>query len=181
MAQHDIPLPYLIRTATPEENFLLAEIGAETFYDSFASQNDPDDMSAYLAESFNPVKQAEELADKNTKFLLAEFNGQVVGYARIHFGKALPCVEGEHPMEIVRFYARKAWIGKGVGAALMRACLQEAGSAGCDVVWLDVWEKNQRAIDFYEKWGFEIVGQQIFKLGGDLQQDYIMSKSLSKR
>ena len=83
-------------------------------------------------------------------------------------------------MEIVRFYARKPWIGKGVGAHLMKGCLQEARTAGCDVVWLDVWEKNLRAIAFYRKWRFIEVGEQAFQLGDDLQQDLLMVKLLQE-
>ena len=49
---------------------------------------------------------------------------------------------------------------------------------GCDVVWLDVWEKNLRAIAFYRKWGFIEVGEQTFQLGDDLQQDLLMARAL---
>jgi ribosomal protein S18 acetylase RimI-like enzyme len=46
------------------------------------------------------------------------------------------------------------------------------------IIWLGVWEKNQRAIDFYHKWGFENFGEQIFLLGTDLQTDLLMKKEL---
>jgi ribosomal protein S18 acetylase RimI-like enzyme len=46
------------------------------------------------------------------------------------------------------------------------------------MVWLGVWEKNARAIRFYTAWGFEKVGEQDFRLGNDLQRDWIMQKSL---
>ncbi len=41
-----------------------------------------------------------------------------------------------------------------------------------------MWEKNQRAIDFYHKWGFENFGEQIFLLGTDLQTYLLMKKEL---
>ena len=63
-------------------------------------------------------------------------------------------------MEIARFYADAPWVGRGVGKTLMESCLDVAREKGCDVVWLDVWEKNLRAIAFYAKWGFEAVGSQ---------------------
>ncbi len=46
------------------------------------------------------------------------------------------------------------------------------------IIWLGVWEKNQRAIDFYHKWGFEKFGEQNFLLGTDLQTDLLMKKEL---
>ncbi|HEX9921490.1 MAG TPA: GNAT family N-acetyltransferase [Anaerolineae bacterium] len=168
-----------IRQARAHDNKLLAELGAETFYDSFAVDNTPENVSAYLATSFSPEKQAAELADPNSKFLIAEIEGEVSGYARVKFGDAPPEITGQQPMEIARFYARKRWIGQGVGAQLMRSCLNEARNAGCDVVWLGVWEKNRRAITFYRKWGFVEVGAQTFRLGDDLQHDLIMARTVA--
>jgi GNAT superfamily N-acetyltransferase len=156
----------------------LAEIGAETFYDTFVEQNTPENMAVYLAESFSPEKQVLELKDPASKFLILEMEGQTAGYARLYFGHAPEDVTSQRPMELVRIYARKAWIGKGVGAQLMQACLSEAKQAGCDVVWLGVWEMNPRAIAFYQKWGFEIVGRHEFHLGDDPQNDFIMARSV---
>lgn len=165
-----------IRHATLQDDQLLAEIGVETFYDSFAADNTSTNMAAYLSLSFNPDRQRGELADPHSKFLIAEINGEVVGYARLEFAAAPPAIVGQIPMEIARFYSRKPWIGQGVGAQLMQRCLQEAKVKGCDVVWLDVWEKNIRAIAFYRKWGFVEVGTQTFQLGDDLQQDLLMAR-----
>ena len=165
--------PFHIRYATAADNTLLAKVGAETFYDSFAAENTPENMAAYLAEAFGPEKQARELADPASRFLIVEAAGLTVGYARLKFGEAPAAMAGRKPMEIARFYARKPWIGKGVGARLMQACLQEAERAGCDAVWLDVWERNSRAIAFYRQWGFVEVGTQVFQLGDDLQRDLL--------
>jgi ubiquinone/menaquinone biosynthesis C-methylase UbiE/GNAT superfamily N-acetyltransferase len=169
---------FRIRTASASDAVLLAEMGAETFSDSFAAQNTPENMAAYLAESFGPVQQALELAEPDSKFLIVEDAGQPAGYARLKFGHAPAEVSAHHPVEIGRFYARKPWIGRGVGPFLMQACLAEAQQAGCDVAWLDVWELNPRAIAFYIKWGFAAVGQQTFKLGADLQHDLLMARSI---
>jgi GNAT superfamily N-acetyltransferase len=172
--------PYRIRDATLADNVLLAEIGAQTFADTFAADNTPEDMRAYLEASFNPEKQASELADPNSRFLIVEQDGETVGYTRLNFGPAPAVIGGKKPMEIARFYSCKAWIGKGVGAVLMQACLHEAEQAACDVVWLDVWEKNPRAIAFYRKWGFEQVGTQAFQLGDDIQNDWLMARSVDR-
>ena len=165
-----------VRDATPGDNVLLAEVGAETFRDSFGPDNTPENIAAYLAQSFSPEKQARELADAASRFLIAELEGEVVGYARLHFGPAPEAVRAARPMEIGRFYARKTWIGQGVGARRMQACLDEAARAGCDVVWLDVWSLNPRAIAFYERWGFVTVGTAVFLLGDDPQHDLIMAR-----
>lgn len=170
------PTPITTRYGVAADDALLAEMGADAFYTAFAADNTPEDMAAYLAKSFSPEIQADELARPGSLFLIAEADGNAVGYARLQDGSAPQAIRGEHPIEIVRFYARVGWQGKGVGAALMRACLDEAQRRSCDVIWLDVWERNLRAIRFYQRWGFLIVGTQLFPLGNDMQNDLLMQR-----
>jgi len=47
----------ILRRATIADAALIAEIGAHTFADTFADDNQPDDMAAYLASSFSPALQ----------------------------------------------------------------------------------------------------------------------------
>ncbi len=171
-------MPLTHRYAVSADNLLLAELGRRTFADTFAKDNTPENMAIYLEASFSPQKQAAELADPHGRFLIVESQGQPVGYARLHSGPAPACIGGQRPIEIVRFYSIREYIGRGVGAYLMQACLDEAARQGCDVVWLDVWEENPRAIAFYKKWGFTEAGRQDFQLGEDVQHDWLMRKEL---
>lgn len=169
-----------IRIADPSDSELLARLGAQTFHQAFGADNTSEDMAAYLAQSFGPEKQSAELAEPGTTFLIAEVEPEAVGYARLREGPAPVCIPGLRPMEIVRFYSVAAWIGRGVGATLMAACLQDALRKGCDVIWLDVWERNARAIAFYERWGFRTVGAQPFVLGFDIQRDLLMARGVGE-
>jgi ribosomal protein S18 acetylase RimI-like enzyme len=170
--------PIAIRRAGPSDNVLLAEFGARAFRDAFGADNTPEDMEAYLRGAFGPDLQARELAEPGTTFLIAEIDGTTVGYARLREGTVQGVISGRRPIEIVRFYSATEWIGRGVGAALMAACLAHAQAHAHDAVWLDVWEENPRAIAFYQKWGFRVVGTQPFQLGDDLQTDLLMQKDI---
>jgi diamine N-acetyltransferase len=161
-----------------EDATLLAEIGARTFRDAFGAENEPGDMNEYLASSFGPGIQMAEILEPGCAFLLAEVAGDAVGYARLRVRAAPPAIRGARPIEIVRFYSDTSWIGRGVGPALMVACVESGRELGCDVAWLDVWELNPRAIAFYRKWGFEVVGEAEFRLGSDVQHDLLMSRVL---
>ena len=168
-----------IRHAAARDNVLLAEFGAQTFRDSYPSEISPQDMADYLASAFSPLKQAAELAQPGTLFLIAESQGRAAAYAMLREGSPpiyLPA--GDHPIELVRIYAQRSWIGKGLGANLMQACLVEARNRGCDIIWLGVWEKNPRAITFYHKWGFKEFGTQVFQMGTDLQTDIPMYRKI---
>ncbi len=168
-----------VRRATPADNVLLAEIGARTFSDTFADDNTPENMAAYLAASFSPEKQAEELADPTACFLIAELDGAAVGYAELRAGEPDRCITGPRPIELVRIYSVKDRIGHGIGAALMQACIEQAHAQGCQTLWLGVWERKARAIAFYRQWGFAQAGTHVFRLGDDPQTDLVMQRSIA--
>lgn len=169
---------FSIRRATAADAETLAELGARTFYDTFAADNRPEDMAAYLSAAFTAERLAEELADPRSVFLVAESAGAAVGYAKLHAGDAHEGVKGAKPIELARLYAAKEWLGRGVGPALMRACLAEGRRRGHGTIWLGVWERNLRARAFYRRFGFRDVGAQIFVVGFDEQTDAVMERPL---
>jgi len=159
---------------------LLSELGARTFYDTFAQDNTPENIDAYLQRSFSPEIQFKELADPGVIFLIAEFEGIPVGYAQLILDSQDEPIKGLKPLEVRRIYASIEHLGKGVGKELMQATIREAQRRNCECIWLGVWEKNQRAIDFYRKWGFREVGSHIFSVGDDPQTDFIMELVLPR-
>jgi GNAT superfamily N-acetyltransferase len=167
-----------IRRGGPADAVPLCEFAARVFHASFAADNRPEDMKAYMDGAFTVAQQTEELSNPQTTFLLAFVDDALAGYAKLHTGPAPACVAGEHPVELARLYADHRWHGLGVGAALMRACLDEAIRGGHRTMWLGVWERNARAIAFYQKWGFVECGSHVFRLGSDDQIDNLMSRSL---
>lgn len=167
-----------IRRAEPGDAGLLAELGARTFSETFAADNSPEDMAAYLAASFDPARLTDELSDPASAFFVAEVGGRAAGYAQLHAGEPAEGVEGPKPVELVRLYVSREWLGRGVGEALMRACVDGARQAGHRTIWLGVWERNGRAQAFYRKWDFREVGEHVFQLGSDPQRDILMERAL---
>ena len=167
-----------IRYGTIEDADLLSQLGVKTFYDTFAKDNSPANMAIYLKESFSPEIQYRELSDPDSIFLIAELEAHPIGYAQLLLNSTNGVIEGRKPLELRRIYAAQEYLGKGVGKELMKATLDEARQRGCDCVWLGVWEKNQRAIDFYKKCGFRVVGMHTFSLGEDQQTDFVMELEL---
>jgi ribosomal protein S18 acetylase RimI-like enzyme len=167
-----------IRTASEDDATLLADLCATTFRCTFASDNTPEDMEAYLTQNFSVEKLSRELSDPLAAFFIAELSGRPVGYAKLHAGTPDAGVTGAKPIELVRLYVLPEGIGQGIGARLMTECLETATRQGFETLWLGVWEHNPRAIGFYRKWGFEEVGSHVFQLGSDAQTDLILQKSL---
>jgi ribosomal protein S18 acetylase RimI-like enzyme len=61
---------------------------------------------------------------------------------------------------------------------LFDKALQIAQSYSKTYLWLGVWEENTKAIAFYKKNGFVVFDTHIFRLGEEVQTDYLMKKQI---
>jgi ribosomal protein S18 acetylase RimI-like enzyme len=167
-----------IREANTEDAALVADLSRQTFYDTFAAQNLPEDMELFMNEQFTRQSLMEEVGTPDHTFLLVYADDDVAGYACLRMGVAVPLLGTEKAIELARLYAVTSMIGKGVGKALMEASVNLARERGNEFIYLGVWEKNSRAITFYQQCGFEKFSEHDFMLGRDKQRDWLMKKKL---
>jgi ribosomal protein S18 acetylase RimI-like enzyme len=167
-----------ILVAGKKDAELIADLSRQTFYDSFAAQNSKEDMDKFMNEQFTKKALMGEVGSAGNIFLLAYIGNEPAGYVRIRDGEDRREFENKSAVEIARIYAVKRSIGKGVGSVLMGKCIAMATEMKREIIWLGVWEHNQRAIDFYTKWGFEKFAEHDFVLGRDVQTDWLMKKEI---
>ncbi len=167
-----------VRLATEADAELIADISRQTFYDTFVSHNTKENMDKFMTSQFSKERLMSELNDVENIFFLTYVNDQLAGYAKLRDSRNPEQLQNVPAIEIMRIYSTTAMIGKGIGKLLMETSIAEAIKRKKEILWLGVWEKNQRAIDFYNKWGFEKFGEHNFILGNDVQTDWLMKKIL---
>ncbi len=167
-----------IRKATIADIDLLQTIGSNTFIETYAHQNTPENLKIYLEEKFTYNQILNEIQTPKTIFLLVELENKIIGYAKMRVN----LVENPDVMslEIERIYIKKIYHGQRYGANLMQKCIEVAQENNYESIWLGVWEHNPKAIQFYQKWGFEVFGTHIFQLGDYAQTDYLMKKTFTQ-
>ncbi len=157
----------------------LQQIGRQTFYETFSADNTDENMTKYLDEAFSIKKLTAEFYDKISEFYFAMLDNKVIGYLKLNFGPSQTELKDDKALEIERIYVLKKFHGKHVGQILYNKAIEIARQKNVDYVWLGVWEKNQRAINFYKKNGFVEFDRHIFKLGNDEQTDIMMKLNLN--
>jgi GNAT superfamily N-acetyltransferase len=163
-----------IRLAGSDDVPQLVDLAVRTFRDAFGHENDPADIELHVAGHYTLERMGAEVADPEHTTLLAEMEGRLAGYAQLDtVPPSLPLGPGGRMLH--RFYLDQAWIGRGIALPLMAAVKQDARRRGATFLWLTVWERNARAIAFYHKCGFTVAGSTAFKLGTELQQDWVMT------
>ena len=158
----------------------MASLGARLFAETYGPTHPEPELSRYLERSFSVEGVRDAISDDDVSMLVVEdLSGLPVAYAYLRATSEPPTgVDGRRPFEIVRFYVDAAYQGRGVGAALMEACLRDAIDRGAGVVWLQVWKEAPWAIGFYRRMGFSVVGSAPFYFGDRVGDDHIMARPL---
>ena len=169
-----------IKKITLADIVQLQEIGRQTFSETFSSTNTEENMKAYLKDGFSNAKLSAELDNPNSEFYFATLNNTVIGYLKINFGLAQTELKDDKALEIERIYVLQEFHGKKVGQLLYDQAIHLAKEKKADYVWLGVWKKNHRAIQFYTKNGFVEFDQHIFVLGDDEQTDIMMKLEIKE-
>lgn len=165
---------FRIRSALPADAGELAELADRTFRDAFASVNTAADIDSHCSLRYGPTQQLREIEDPLMFTLLVEQGGRLIAFGQLRKATPPSCVAARGATEIQRLYVDQAWHGTGVARELIATLMRQALDRGADGIWLGVWERNPRAIAFYEKHGFRAVGEHIFMVGSDPQRDLIM-------
>jgi ribosomal protein S18 acetylase RimI-like enzyme len=108
---------------------------------------------------------ADLLAQGNGAFLLAEAEGEVIGFATVRAGDApdKPFLQPARVAVVDSLGVLDAWQGKGAGRALMAAAETWARDHGAERLHLNVWEFNQGAIAFYERLGYRAFSRNMWR------------------
>ncbi len=162
-----------IREATPADAALVAALARQSFTETFADSNTPEDLAAFLDTAYGEAQQGAELRDPAWTTWIAEVDGVPLAFAQMKRGPAEPCVTGPAPVELNRLYVLAAAKGTGLGSALMATLMDRARAEGFRTLWLGVWEHNTAAQAFYRRWPFRDVGHHVFTVGSDPQTDRI--------
>ena len=95
---------------------------------------------------------AEELSNGQAHFLVAQSDGEVLGYLGVQE------IAGEGYITNVAVFPKAR--GQGVATALLDKAAQDAARRDCAFLTLEVRESNAPAIALYEKMGYTQVGQR---------------------
>ena len=164
------------RDATAADAKALSALFAECFKTTFAPLYAPLNLAMFLSQQ-SPRAFAEQLADPDFAFRLAEEHGRLAGFLKL----GPPDLPGDTPpatIELRQLYVLPAWQGAGVAAALTDWAFAEGRRRAKAHLQLSVFVDNPRARRFYEKRGFVEVGEYKFMVGDHEDDDRIMRVAL---
>lgn len=171
-----------LRPATLDDVPALAALGRDSFTDAFGHLYRPEDLAAFLAEVHDEAVVAGEITGGECRHALAVGDdGALLGYCKLRYPSKLGGnSDARDPLELGQLYCAAAATGRGVGAALMDWALAEARAGGHDAVLLSVYSGNTGAQRFYARYGFAKIADIHFRVGSQLDDEYLFEKRLGE-
>ncbi|MGC2618650.1 MAG: GNAT family N-acetyltransferase [Acidobacteriaceae bacterium] len=159
----------------------LSRLSAALFPLGCPANTKPEDLADYIQRELTPERFCKWLEDERTVILVVKVAEEFAGYALIAPGSPPSQSPAHAQYELRKFYIDAAYHGRGTSDALMKEVIMVADGRWEGALWLSVFSENPRAISFYKRWGFRIVGTQDFLVGADSQKDYLMCRTDADR
>ena len=170
--------PILWRTADAGDADALAYLGAATFMTTFAFDHPGQAMMEHLRHAHSAEYYASALHDPAYDILLGETPlGAPVGYAMVT-PPSHPALQQDGDIELKRIYLLSPWQGSGNGKDLLKRVFAVAEKRKAQRLLLSVYEKNVRAIGFYERAGFAAIGETVFMVGPVPFRDLVYARNM---
>lgn len=120
----------------------------EVWLDAYHGIQTEEELLTQSHKVHTPEQIAEEIDDPNTHSIVAVSDGRIVGHARSDLTE-------DGIVDIIRLYVLREYYGQGIGKAMLREV--DSYFDPKYEVWLDVFDENQRAVNFYLSQGYEIM------------------------
>ncbi len=169
----------MIRLLQLEDLPTLQRIAQDTFLESFGAENKPQDIQDYLEEKMSLKHLHQEMQNPESAFYGIPAQAGLCAYLKLNWGQAQSEKMDALALEVERIYVRATHQGQGLGQVLFDKALEFARLRNASYLWLGVWEKNLKAMHFYQKQGMQKFGEHNFLLGEDLQTDCLMKLELN--
>ncbi|MES2484673.1 MAG: GNAT family N-acetyltransferase [Bacteroidota bacterium] len=162
-----------IRKASHEDYKTIYDIAVQTWDVAYKSILSEAQLEYMMNMMYSEKAFTEQLSINGHHFLIASIDGKELGFASYELNYRYETTK------IHKLYVLPQTQGTGMGQALIKAVENAAKTNTNDKITLNV-NRNNKAVHFYLKNGFENVGEEDVAIGnGYLMEDYIMLKQLS--
>ena len=167
------------RLATSFDALTLGALATQVWLDTYAVAGVRPAMAEEVRRCFSASAMQATLARADTRIILAEMGGHVVGFAQLRYEtpQAL-LVNARKPAELERLYVQRPFLGQRVGALLLHEIEELAAQGGADELWCSVWIHNVRALRFYARRGYARLGSTWYELDRERHENHVFTKRL---
>ncbi|QTD37122.1 GNAT family N-acetyltransferase [Polaribacter batillariae] len=154
----------LIRKATPKDITSLALVGKKAFVTPHKEAIPSEIMTNYLNRSFSKKTLLKEITNPNYQYNLIFVDDNLAGFSKVVFNEKNENIKETNVTKMERLYLLEEFYGLGLGNKLFQYNLNLSKNNLQKGIWLYVWIKNFRALEFYKKAGFKKIAMYDFPI-----------------
>lgn len=151
-----------ITRATEQDHEAIVAIGRVSVEEAHRGSTTAENLNAYLEKNYTEDAIRQELNDPDNIYHLIRYNGVPAGFSKIILNAKHPGIVSENVTKLDRIYLLKEFYGLKLGLELLHSNIRLARNNNQSGIWLYTWIGNERAINFYLKTGFKIIGSHKF-------------------
>ena len=170
-----------IRYFIPEASDLadLRAMARSCFAETFSHRYEDGPFDSFLETVYGDGgSMARDLVDPAISWFCAKSDSQIIAYAKLRALAAPAPNPKKGAMELQQIYVSRQWHATGVADRLMDWALAQAEELGAPEIYLTVFDHNERAKRFYQRYGFSEVGHCTFTLGNRVDDDRVWCRTL---
>lgn len=150
--------------ASPSDFKLLSDIGKKTFLESHGKSAPKAEIDFYVDEKYSYTTFQEELSNANNIYHIVYYKSQPIGYSKIVYNNSTSNIQMDNVTKLERLYLLKEFHELKMGLELFKFNVQLSKNNNQVGIWLFVWKENEKAVNFYLRNGFQIIGDHNFKI-----------------
>ena len=154
-------------------------LGRITFKETFGHLfKDDQDLLDYFDNTFSVEKIEKSIMKSNNIFWISYVDRLPVGYAKLKLKSPSAFLNATHVCQLQKIYVLKDFLSFRIGTQLQNLLIQKAKELGYKKIWLSVLQSNERAIHFYKKNEFNLIGNHDFQIGKEHFLFKVMSRNI---
>jgi diamine N-acetyltransferase len=151
-----------ILKATERDCNSIVSIGKISVAESHRGSCSAENMNEFLERNYNIDVIKEELKDVNNIYYIINYHNRPIGFSKIILDAKHPNIVTGNVTKLDRIYLLKEFYGLRLGLKLLNFNIDLSRNNHQSGMWLYTWVGNKRAINFYLKAGFTIIGSHKF-------------------
>lgn len=167
----------IYRKAVPSDALRLSVLCKQVFIETYCNEGINTESANFISKEFAVENTEMNIRNNSVNIILATYKDNLVGVAEAGLNKKCPS-GGITAPELNKLYVLEKFCGIGVGYNLLKEIEKLILSNGSDEIWLTVLAINERAVTFYERQGFEWIGNFDFRMEESSHDNKVMFKKL---
>lgn len=153
-----------IYKATVDDTSKIARIGRVAVELSHRDSCSAEDMKEFIDSHYNDEAILQELTNPNNIYHLICRDDEPAGFSKIMLNAEHPNIASPNTTKLDRIYLLSDYYGHNLGYQLLQHNIQLSRQHNQQGMWLFTWQNNHRAVNFYKRNGFDIIGEHKFRV-----------------